>query len=58
MQCGRPDEIVSPYFYVEEDATGKSAMVISDAEGRTNKHLPRSIEVDPGSTDFHRGRAT
>ena len=54
---GGPDEIVSAYFRAEEDATRKSTAVISDAERRTNRHLLRSIEGDPGSADFHRGHA-
>jgi len=38
---------------IEEDATRKSAAVIPDKEGRRDRHLPRSIEGDLGSADFH-----
>ena len=54
---GGPDKIVSTYFHAEEDATRKSVVVISYVERRTDRYLPRSIEGDPRSADFHRGCA-
>ena len=54
---GGPKEVVSTYFHAEEDATKKLAAVILEAERTTDRLLPRSIEGDPGSIDFHRSHA-
>ena len=54
---GGPKEVVSTYFRPEENATRKSTTVIPDAEGRTDRPLPQSIEGDPGLADFHKSHA-
>ena len=52
-----PKEIVPTYFCAEKDVTRNSTAIIPDAEGRTDRPLPLSIEGDPGSVDFHKGYA-
>lgn len=53
---GGLDQVGSTYFHAEEDAPRKLVVVILDAEGRTNRHNPWSIEGDLRSADFHRGQ--
>lgn len=54
---GYLNDIVARHFCAEEDATGESIVVVSDAKGGADKSLPQQVAGDSGPIDFHRGHA-